>query len=188
MVVRKNAISSSDRVMPSWRPTAFSSSGVGSFALATRLLLLSDYAAPPYASLDVDDVLLVVVRVLLQIAHGLRVRRFLLRPALHHLERPVLRFGDVDVEGAVVRLRIDRGLARGPGVADVALQRLDHLHAVDAVGLLHAERPEMHAVIGLDGQRRDILAARAVLRQELLEEFLVGRRVDFLEVALGRDV
>src|SRR5262245_26852832 len=124
MVVRKNATSSSDRVMPSWRPTAFSSSGVGSFALATRLLLLSDDAAQPAASLDVDDVLLVVVRVLLEIAHRGGVCRLLLRPALHHLERPVLRLGDVDVEAAVVRLRIDGGLAGWPGVADVALQGL----------------------------------------------------------------
>src|SRR6185503_1044105 len=73
------------------------------------------------SSLDVDHVLLVVVRILLEVAHRLRIRWLLLRPALHHLELPVLRFGDVDVEAAVVRLRVDRRLAGRARVADVAL-------------------------------------------------------------------
>src|SRR5262249_61607405 len=34
MVSRKNATSASERLIPIWRPTALSSSGVGSFALA----------------------------------------------------------------------------------------------------------------------------------------------------------
>src|SRR5256885_6845908 len=40
MVSRKNAMSPSDRLIPSCRPTALSSSGVGSFALAMRSLRL----------------------------------------------------------------------------------------------------------------------------------------------------
>src|SRR5262249_51024598 len=116
MVSRKNATSASDSVRPSCRPTALSSSGVGSFALAIVV-----------SSLHVDDVLLVVVRILLQIAHRGGVRRRLLRIALQDLERTVLGLCDVDVEAAVVRLRIDRRLAGGAGEAHVALERLDHL-------------------------------------------------------------
>src|SRR5215470_16944690 len=45
MVSRKNATSASERLIPIWRPTALSSSGVGSFALAIessfRISLLS---------------------------------------------------------------------------------------------------------------------------------------------------
>src|SRR6267143_2044233 len=41
MVSRKNATSASDRVIPSCRPTALSSSDVGSFALATMPSLMA---------------------------------------------------------------------------------------------------------------------------------------------------
>src|ERR1700737_748658 len=146
MVSRKNATSASDRLMPSCRPTTLSSSGVGSFALATRLLLPGCDGATLLArpSLHVDAVRLVVVRVLLEITHRGGVRGRLLLVALQHLERPILRLGDVDVEAAVVRLRIDRSLAGRAAEAHVALERLDHLHAVDAVALLHAAPPQVN--------------------------------------------
>src|SRR5205809_722058 len=100
IVSRKNTTSASDSVIPSCRPTALSSSGVGSFALATRSSFVSALR------LHVDDVLLVVVRLLLEIADRGRVGRRLLRIALQHRERAVLGLGDVDVEAAVVRLGI----------------------------------------------------------------------------------
>src|SRR5437660_7331123 len=110
IVSRKNRTSSSDRVRPSCRPTALSSSGVGSFALAMGVLLRVTRATRRPGSpscLDVDDVLLVLVGVLLEVADGGGVGRRLLRIALQHLERAVLGLGDVDVEAAVVRLGID---------------------------------------------------------------------------------
>src|SRR5436309_272500 len=152
MVSRKNATSASDRVMPSCRPTALSSSGVGSFALATG----TSFAVTP-SCLDVDDVLLVLVRILLEVADGGGVGRRLLRIALEDLERPVLRLGDVYVEAAVMRLGIDGRLAGRAAERVIGLQRLDHLHAVDAVGLLHRGGPQVQAVIRLDGQRRHVL-------------------------------
>src|SRR5438477_3476222 len=178
IVSRKNLTSSSDRVMPSCRPTALSSSGVGSFALATGVSLC----------LDVDDVLLVLVGVLLEVADGGGVGRRLLRIALEHLERAVLGLGDVDVEAAVVRLGIDGRLAGRAAEAQVALQRLDHLHAVDAVGLLHRGGPQMQPVIRLDGQRRDVFGGGAVLRQELLQKRLVRLGADLLVIALRADI
>src|SRR5437773_5287946 len=58
IVSRKNATSASDRLMPSCRPTALSSSGVGSFALATDSSFFSGATLlADRSSLHVDDVL-----------------------------------------------------------------------------------------------------------------------------------
>src|SRR5207247_3008576 len=114
IVARKNATSASDRLMPSCRPTALSSSGVGSFALATDSSFFSGATLlADRSSLHVDDVLLVVIRVLLEIADGGSVRRRLLQVALQHLERPVLCLSDVAFAAALLHLRLGRGPAGG---------------------------------------------------------------------------
>src|SRR5262249_45828897 len=112
--------------MPSCRPTALSSSGVGSFALATGSSLFLRSASRPSASLsclDGDDVLWVVVGILLQVADGRRIGRRLLQVALQDLERAVLGLGDVDIEAAVVGLGIDGRLAGWAAEGVIGLER-----------------------------------------------------------------
>src|ERR1700722_20175921 len=87
------------------------------------------------SSLDVDDVLLVLVGILLEVADGLRVGRLLLRERLEYVELLVLGLADIDVEDGVMRLRVDGRLAGRAVERRVLLERLDHLHAVDTARL-----------------------------------------------------
>src|ERR1700749_1817326 len=67
-----------------------------------------DCRADPRSNLD--HVLLVVSRVLDEVTDGGRIGRLLLSKVLEHLELLVRDFGDMDVENAMVRRRVDRDL------------------------------------------------------------------------------
>src|SRR5258705_2798832 len=81
-----------------------------------------DLRADPPSNLD--HVLLVVGRVLDEIADGGGVGRLLLGEIFQHLELLVGHFGDVHVEHAMMRRRVDRDLARRSIPADAGFQCL----------------------------------------------------------------
>src|SRR5262245_40330159 len=87
----------------------------------------------------------------------------------------------------VLRFGIELHFAAGRVELDAALECLADFIHVGAPGLLDGELPEVHLIVGrLDGIIGDAVLAVFVL--EPLDEFLVLRRVDALEVVPGREV
>ncbi len=89
------------------------------------------------------------------------------------------------VEGAVMGRGIDRHLAARQVEGDAALERLDHLHALERACLFDALRPQQHALIAGHGQVRDRLVVGAVACPEALQEVFVDRTVDGFEIVLA---
>src|SRR5471032_2551613 len=105
---------------------------------------------------NLDHILLVVVRILDEVAYRRGIGGLLLREVLQHLELLVADLGDMNVEHAMMRRRVDRDLAGRRVDADAGLQRLDYLDAVDAAGLLHRFRPETEALVGSHRKLGDV--------------------------------
>src|SRR5690606_4180502 len=68
---------------------------------------------------------------------------------------------------------------------DAALERLDDLFPVSRARLLDALRPQFHAHILRHSEIADVTVVLAELGAEALEERLVGRRVDLLEIVVA---
>src|ERR1700727_3000210 len=88
---------------------------------------------------ELDHILLVVVRILFKVADRGGVRRLLLREVFEQIKFLVFDLGDVDVENAVMRRRVN---------ADAGFERFDHFQSVYAFGLLHAVRPKVETLVG----------------------------------------
>src|SRR5882724_7623741 len=99
------------------------------------------FASRPRRSIRLDDVLLGVVWILLQIAHGGRIPRLALMDGLDQHRDLVLHHRHVHVEDAVMRDWIDRHRAARQVHRDPAFECFDHLHTIDGAGLPYARRP-----------------------------------------------
>src|SRR3954470_13323367 len=124
---------------------------------------------------NLDHVLLVVGRVLDKVADGGGIGRLLLGEILQHLELLVGDFGDVHVEHAMVRRRIDGDLAGGRIDADPSLQGLDDLHPIDAASLLDSFRPQPESLIGTHREFGDVRIVGAEAVEKTRHELLVDR-------------
>src|SRR5690242_10353852 len=94
-----------------------------------------------------DHILLVVARVLDEIAYRARVDRRLILERLHDLELVILYLRDADIEHAMMCGRIDGHLSARRIDADTGFERLNNLRAFDGARLLDTLRPEIEALI-----------------------------------------
>src|SRR6476646_2563682 len=105
---------------------------------------------------NLDPMLAAVGPVLDGIADGGGIGRLLLGEIFQNLELLVGDLGDVHVENAMVRWRIDSDLA-GRGIdADPRLKGFDDLHPVDAASLLDRFRPQPESLIGPHRELGDV--------------------------------
>ncbi|MPL89757.1 hypothetical protein SDC9_35799 [bioreactor metagenome] len=142
--------------------------------------------APPLR-LQADFVLGVGLRILDQVAHHLRVFGLRIREGLVDREGAVLAGGDIDVAHRVLGLRVDLHLARRHVVGLARGQHLKQRVALGRAGFLHRIGPDLHALVGDFGNLRHHPFLVRVFLRDLLEEGLVGRVVDRLEIAEGGD-
>src|SRR6266568_8216186 len=131
---------------------------------------------------NLDHILLVVVRVLDEVAYGGGVRRFLLSKIFQHLELLVADLGDMDIEHAMMRWRVDGNLAGGRIDADAGFERLDDLYPVNAARLLDRLRPQPESLIGPHRELGDVGIIGTVAFEEARHERLVDRILQILEV------
>src|ERR1700722_11202381 len=80
--------------------------------------------------------------------------------------------------------RINRYLARWRIDADASFKRFDHLHSVDALGLLHAVGPKVETLVGPHREFGHVRIVRAKALVKLLKESGVGWVFDTLEIVV----
>src|SRR3954451_21453589 len=134
---------------------------------------------------DLDYILLIIGRVLDEVANRCGIGRLLLGEIFEHLELLVVDFGDVNVEHAMMRRRIDGHLSGRSIDADPGLQRVDDFAAVDAAGLLHGLCPQLEALIGPHSKLGNVGIIRAKAFVEVRNELRVRRILQILEIIVA---
>src|SRR3984893_8491916 len=158
-----------------------------------RFFSCSALVAPPHQRtpgyldtlIHLDDVLLRLAGIFLQIAYCSGVIRFALREGLDEHWLLVLHLGEMDVEDGMMGLRIERHASARRVNADAALERLDHLLAIQRASLFDSGGPEQHALIARHRQIGDRWIVHSEFGSEALEELLVDGVVERFQIIVG---